>query len=136
MTTTADIPNSPGGIHFSHWSNGDPAWSGGPPQSDAVLTVSYLKAYFNTSVSTVAPAACGQGGPNAVCSVPDVVGAPDGNESARGAWFADGGDGKVWNGTGKAPSTKGAAVGRGSAVTGLLELSLVIVGLGLIRAAF
>ena len=47
-------------------------------------------------------ATCGQGGPNAMCSVPDVDGAPDGNTSARGAWFADGGDGKIWNGTGKA----------------------------------
>ena len=122
MTSSADIPSSPGGIHFSHWSNGDPTWSGGPPKSDAVLTISYFKAYFNTSADAVAPPACGPVGPNALCSVPDVTGAPDGNGSARGAWFADGGDGKVWNGTGKATGTKGIAVGRKLAANGLSDL--------------
>ncbi|KAK4954803.1 hypothetical protein LTR10_006995 [Elasticomyces elasticus] len=43
------IPDSPGAIHLIHWSNGDPGWSGGPPTEDAVLTVSYVKAYFNSS---------------------------------------------------------------------------------------
>ena len=32
-----------------HWSTGDPNWSRGPPQQDAVMTVSYVKAYFNSS---------------------------------------------------------------------------------------
>lgn len=128
MTSSADIPSSPGGIHFSHWSNGDPTWSGGPPESDAVLTISYFKAYFNTSADSAVPGACGQSGTNAVCSVPDVAGAPEGNGSARGAWFTDGGDGKEWNGTGKAPGPKGAAaaVGRQGTASGLLELLLLL----------
>lgn len=129
MTAPADIPSSPGSIHLSHWSNGDPAWSGGPPASDAVLTISYFKAYFNTSADTAAPATCGQGGPNVMCSVPDLVGAPDGNASARGAWFADGGDGKVWNGTGKAIDKKGAAVGRVETMTALLGVLPIVHGL-------
>lgn len=48
-TTTENIPSTPGRIHFSHWSNGNPGWSMGPPMQDAVLTVSYVKAYFNST---------------------------------------------------------------------------------------
>ncbi|TKA66637.1 hypothetical protein B0A55_10862 [Friedmanniomyces simplex] len=43
------VPDSPGAVHLIHWSNGDPGWSGGPPAEDAVLSVSYVKAYFNAS---------------------------------------------------------------------------------------
>lgn len=48
---STSVPSSPGALHLIHWSNGDPGWSGGPPQEDAVLTVSYVRAYFNTSAS-------------------------------------------------------------------------------------
>jgi hypothetical protein len=34
---------------LSHWSNGNALWSGGPPMQDAVLTIGYVKAYFNSS---------------------------------------------------------------------------------------
>ena len=51
QTMNKSIPTSPGHITLSHWSNGDPEWSAGPPDEDAVLTVSYIKAYFNTSSS-------------------------------------------------------------------------------------
>lgn len=43
------VPNEPGQLFLNHWSNGDPGWSGGPPKQDALLTVSYVKAYFNSS---------------------------------------------------------------------------------------
>ena len=33
-------------------SNGNPYWTRGPPTSDAVLTVSYVKAYFNSTNTT------------------------------------------------------------------------------------
>ncbi|WPH01929.1 glycoside hydrolase family 16 protein [Acrodontium crateriforme] len=46
---TESIPDSPGSLHLSHWSNGNPNWSGGPPAKDAVLMVEYVKAYFNSS---------------------------------------------------------------------------------------
>jgi hypothetical protein len=51
-TTTENVPSTAGRIHLSHWSNGNPLWSGGPPEHDAVLTVSYVKAYFNSTNST------------------------------------------------------------------------------------
>lgn len=37
---------------LNHWSTGNPGWSGGPPAQDAVLTLSYVKAYFNSSNAT------------------------------------------------------------------------------------
>ncbi|KAF2138694.1 glycoside hydrolase family 16 protein [Aplosporella prunicola CBS 121167] len=46
---TVDLPNSPGHLTLNHWSNGDHGWSAGPPKEDALLTVSYVKAYFNSS---------------------------------------------------------------------------------------
>ncbi|KAK5115859.1 hypothetical protein LTR85_009453 [Meristemomyces frigidus] len=46
------VPSSPGALHLIHWSNGDSGWSGGPPTQDAVLMISYVNAYFNTSTTT------------------------------------------------------------------------------------
>ncbi|KAK3401137.1 concanavalin A-like lectin/glucanase domain-containing protein [Sordaria brevicollis] len=42
-------PGSHGHLIMSHWSNGNPKWSGGPPQEDASLLVRYVKAYFNST---------------------------------------------------------------------------------------
>jgi len=51
MNTTAVPTNpSPGHMILTHWSNGNPLWSFGPPAETAVLTVSYVKAYFNSSL--------------------------------------------------------------------------------------
>ena len=86
------VPNSPGHITLSHWSNGDPRWSAGPPESDAILTVNYLKGYFNSSdpkrqkdwdsrcpsLTTL----------NATCEVPVVKDAPNGNSSAHTFFFS------------------------------------------------
>lgn len=47
----SSVPSGPGHIILQHWSNGNPLWSGGPPEQDAILTVSYVKAYFNSSDS-------------------------------------------------------------------------------------
>ncbi|KAI1082219.1 glycoside hydrolase family 16 protein [Whalleya microplaca] len=43
------VPSSPGHLLLSHWSNGNPGWSNGPPDTDATTTISYVKAYFNSS---------------------------------------------------------------------------------------
>jgi hypothetical protein len=43
------VPTVGGHIILQHWSNGNSKWSGGPPTSDALLAVSYVKAYFNSS---------------------------------------------------------------------------------------
>lgn len=49
LSFTDNVPSSPGAIHFSHWSNGNPLWTHGPPLEDAVMTVAYVKAYFNAT---------------------------------------------------------------------------------------
>ncbi|EJT69281.1 hypothetical protein GGTG_12900 [Gaeumannomyces tritici R3-111a-1] len=76
----AAVPDRGGHLILQHWSNGNPLWSGGPPPRDAVLTVSYVRAYFNSSAP--APARQGDragrcadvGAPGAVCQIPS---APD-----------------------------------------------------------
>jgi beta-glucanase (GH16 family) len=42
-------PMAPGHLSLNHWSNGNSHWSQGPPAQDAVMTVRYVKAYFNTT---------------------------------------------------------------------------------------
>ncbi|KAA8899763.1 glycoside hydrolase family 16 protein, partial [Sphaerosporella brunnea] len=83
LTDMADqkyVPNVPGKIILSHWSNGQPLWSGGPPEEDAKMVVSYVKAYFNSSNPVrikdhhqrcgIAPKE------KAVCQIPDQMGPP------------------------------------------------------------
>ncbi|KAI1190613.1 glycoside hydrolase, family 16 [Nemania serpens] len=73
--TGSNVPTTPGHLLLSHWSNGNPGWSHGPPTVDAVTTVSYVKAYFNSSLEQrhqdfalrcKDPTASG-----AVCAIPD-----------------------------------------------------------------
>ena len=91
-TMTSAVPTAPGHITLSHWSNGDPEWSAGPPTDDAILTVSYLKGYFNSSDAArqqdwskrcTDPSAA-----NVSCPVPEVTQAPDGNASAHTFFFS------------------------------------------------
>lgn len=51
-TFDGDAPDAPGTLMLNHWSNGNGGWSGGPPVQDAVLSLSYVKAYFNSSNTT------------------------------------------------------------------------------------
>ena len=92
QTLTKSVPDAPGHITLSHWSNGDPGWSAGPPVSDAILTVEYVKGYFNSSdpkrqedwksrcpsTTTV----------NSTCAVPEIKEAPNGNSSAHTFFFS------------------------------------------------
>ncbi|KAI0526626.1 glycoside hydrolase, family 16 [Xylaria bambusicola] len=73
--TGSGVPTTAGHLLLSHWSNGNPGWSHGPPTVDAVTTVSYVKAYFNSSLAQrhqdfasrcKDPSASG-----AVCAIPD-----------------------------------------------------------------
>lgn len=90
-----DVPNSPGALFLNHWSNGDPNWSGGPPASDAVMTVSYVKAYFNSSDearNSQYRAVCGPQSISQICQIPDQKAAPDptgsnGNNSGNTFFF-------------------------------------------------
>lgn len=70
MNGTA-IPSDPGHLVLQHWSNGNPQWSGGPPKEDAVITVSYVQAYFNTSSEAQRLAEC-NGGLQRRCTVPNT----------------------------------------------------------------
>ncbi|KAI1769203.1 glycoside hydrolase family 16 protein [Hypoxylon sp. FL1150] len=69
------VPSTPGNLQLSHWSNGNTGWSQGPPGENATTTVSYVKAYFNSSLASRQqdyrirckdPSA-----PTAVCAIPD-----------------------------------------------------------------
>ncbi|KAJ3827808.1 concanavalin A-like lectin/glucanase domain-containing protein [Lentinula raphanica] len=48
-TITKNVPTSPSEIVLNVWSNGDPGFSQGPPKSNAVATVEYIKLYFNST---------------------------------------------------------------------------------------
>ncbi|KAK4064274.1 CAZyme family GH16 [Trichoderma aggressivum f. europaeum] len=93
--TGSSVPSGPGHIILQHWSNGNPLWSGGPPTEDAVLTVSYVKAYFNSSASTAQSSwaeSCQKArgydsdssSNDRVCTVADVTAA---NASTGGTFF-------------------------------------------------
>ncbi|KAK0385806.1 hypothetical protein NLU13_6983 [Sarocladium strictum] len=73
------MPSSGGHLILQHWSNGNPLWSGGPPEEDALLKVQYVRAYFNSSDMDTASrekAMDGCLGSKRVCEVKDVT---DGN---------------------------------------------------------
>lgn len=81
-----DVPDSAGHLILQHWSNGNPKWSGGPPSQDAVMGVSYVKAYFNTSdpkVTNEWHSQCAHG-VSQHCQVRDVVA---GNASTGGEFL-------------------------------------------------
>lgn len=77
-----DVPVEGSPFLMNHWSNGAPGWSLGPPEQDAVMTVSYFKAYFNSSNPQRTDDFNGRcmdpSRPGAVCVVPHQVGAPNG----------------------------------------------------------
>ncbi|KAL1596327.1 hypothetical protein SLS60_008972 [Paraconiothyrium brasiliense] len=81
---TQNIPSAPGHLFMNHWSNGDPLWSAGPPGQDTSMTVSYVKAYFNSTDlarNDKHRKQCPNFDPIKVCSVPAQTVAPDGNDA-------------------------------------------------------
>lgn len=112
-----EIPSSPGHLILQHWSNGNPLWSGGPPDHDALLTVSYVKAYFNSSdpgrqsdLARQCAKATGEDGSGPVCVIPDVTAA---NASSGGSFFSHSGGG----GGGAAANDNGDNDDEGNATT-------------------
>jgi beta-glucanase (GH16 family) len=91
-TMTQAVPTSPGHITLSHWSTGNPDWSAGPPTTDAILTVEYLKGYFNSSDPARqrdwAKRCKDPSAVNATCPIPEVTEAPNGNVSAKTFFFS------------------------------------------------
>lgn len=70
--TGGSIPSSAGHLILQHWSNGNDQWSGGPPTEDAIVTVSYVKAYYNSSETSHNLFAECHGSMDRVCVVPDM----------------------------------------------------------------
>lgn len=130
MNQTSGVPTHAGHLVFNHWSNGNAGWSAGPPATDAVMEVAYLKAYFNSSDEarqTAFAARCGSGGDaasaaGAVCDIPDVT--PDNNTAA--GWFFTGQKNMTANQTVSTDSgitggdTNGAAAGREQGIVWLV----------------
>jgi beta-glucanase (GH16 family) len=91
---TENIPTEGGGMFFNHWSNGDPKWSAGPPAADTVMTISYMKAYFNSTDTQRYQhdykERCPTFDPAKVCAIPAQTSPPDpslGNNAAKTYFF-------------------------------------------------
>lgn len=51
---TTNVPSLPGVLSMSHWSDGNPRYSGGPPSSDSIVTINRVWVFYNASGSTLA----------------------------------------------------------------------------------
>lgn len=84
-----NMPVEGGHLFFNHWSNGDPKWSAGPPAQDAVMTISYMKAYFNSTDTDRSQNAykkrCPSFDPAKVCEIPAQTTPPDASRGTDGA---------------------------------------------------
>ncbi|PPJ50396.1 hypothetical protein CBER1_06976 [Cercospora berteroae] len=103
----------PGALHVSHWSNGNEGWSGGPPERAAVLTVGYVKGYFNTSEGQEGwrgRCEAAKEGEGEVCSVEDQIVPPDpqSGNGETGFWTEQGGGGSGSGDGGEEPKKGGA----------------------------
>ncbi|CAE7022543.1 hypothetical protein P3342_005070 [Pyrenophora teres f. teres] len=90
-----NIPTDSGSIFFNHWSNGDPSWSAGPPDRDTVMTISYMKSYFNSTDTERSQndykKRCPTFDPAKVCTIPSQTTIPDpskGPEAAKTYFFS------------------------------------------------
>ncbi|KAH8146270.1 uncharacterized protein LAJ45_09712 [Morchella importuna] len=74
------VPQAAGKVILSHWSNGNPLWSGGPPAVDAKITIQYVQAYFNSSdparARDHATRCKDPNAANAICEIPALTGPP------------------------------------------------------------
>jgi beta-glucanase (GH16 family) len=86
---TEQVPTEGGGLFFNHWSNGDPKWSAGPPDADTVMTLSYVKGYFNSTDTDRSQNAykkrCPKFDPAKVCPIPAQNSPPDASQGKDGA---------------------------------------------------
>ncbi|KAL8735451.1 MAG: hypothetical protein Q9181_002832 [Wetmoreana brouardii] len=90
--TGMGVPSDPGHMALSQWSNGDPKWSAGPPAEDAIMTVNYVKGYFNSSETQRQndwKHRCKDiNAPKATCEVPEITEPPNNNASAKTFFFS------------------------------------------------
>lgn len=102
-TGTSSVPDGAGRLIMNHWSNGNQDWSGGPPAQNAVMTVSYVKAYFNTTNTTRTAQwsnACAEDWSNKTCELPDQTMSidptgPMGNVTGKTLFFSQQAGGEV-----------------------------------------
>ena len=85
---TENLPQEGGSIFFNHWSNG-------PPGRDTVMTISYVKSYFNSTDTERSQNAykkrCATYDPTKVCAIPNQMTAPDpslGPDAAKTYFFS------------------------------------------------
>ncbi|KAH6680812.1 glycoside hydrolase family 16 protein [Halenospora varia] len=90
------VPTSAGHLILTNWSNGNNLWSSGPPVQNSTISVSYVKAYFNSSLparqsdwTKRCKNAAVQG---SICQIPDQKSSPDpniaaGNDTAANTYF-------------------------------------------------
>lgn len=85
---TDNVPTEGGGIFLNHWSNGDPSWSAGPPDQDTVMTISYMKAYFNSTDTERSQndykERCPTYDATKVCAIPSQMTPPDKSQGKDG----------------------------------------------------
>jgi hypothetical protein len=48
------FPTEPMPLSFKHWSTGDSEWMQGPPKNRSVASIAWVRAFFNSSVTTAA----------------------------------------------------------------------------------
>jgi hypothetical protein len=92
---TENIPTSAGRFFMNHWSNGDPLWSAGPPLVDTPMTVSYVKAYFNSTDEARGKSHekfCPKWDGAKVCRIPELREAAPAHDAGTYFFSADGGD--------------------------------------------
>ncbi|KAM0190952.1 hypothetical protein ACHAPI_009176 [Fusarium lateritium] len=83
-----DMPSAGGHLILQHWSNGNPLWSGGPPTEDAMVTVSYVKAYFNSSDNqrqSYLSQQCNESSEASVCLIRDTINPTSPGKSSNGS---------------------------------------------------
>ena len=84
---TTPVPTSPGHMILTHWSNGNDLWSYGPPPVEANISISYVKAYFNSSdparQSAFTSRCTDPSASGAVCTIPDQISPPDPSSNAN-----------------------------------------------------
>lgn len=135
-TFTENIPSSAGAIHLSHWSNGNEHWSQGPPDQDAVMTVAYVKAYFNTTArrTEATENECASldwtGQNDVMCQIPDQTappwpGGPFGNDTGKTSFFTRRMDETV-DEPADGPPLRSPAVGRSERLRAAIVLLLTV----------
>ena len=91
MTSAEAVPSTPGHLVLQHWSTGNPDWTAGPPKTDAIMTVAYVKGYLNSSDPKRQQAWADRckdvNAKGATCAIPETKHAPKGGKSAKTFFF-------------------------------------------------